>query len=114
MKRLPLAALAATALALVACGHVDTFRYPLGSAMTPVTASPAIYFEGNLPQGAMQELAMVEAVGYGTKANTENVAQALSAEASRWGASAVVRVKIECGYGQCHGYGVAVRLVPAQ
>jgi hypothetical protein len=39
------------------------------------------------------------------------VIQALQQEGARFGADAIVRVRVDCGYGNCHAWGVAVRLV---
>ncbi len=112
MKLPTYALVAQLALALTACGSVRTYSYPLAAPQTPTNAAPpSIYFEGNLPAGNMQELALVEAVGYGTKANMEEVAAGLQSQAAHFGANAIVRVKIDCGYSQCHGWGVAVKLI---
>ena len=70
-----------------------------------------MFFEGKLPAAPMQELAMVESVGTGNKASAEEVVNALSYEAARFGADAVVRVKVDCAYSQCHAWGVAVKLI---
>ncbi len=104
-----------TALAcalLVGCGSITTYRFPLDKQTGQISAAPPqVFFEGSMPTEAMQELAMVEAVGTGNKASVEEVVGALQLEASRWGANAIVRVKVDCGYSQCHGWGVAVRFV---
>lgn len=104
---------AVAALATFAgCGRITTYRYPLARpAPQAAAARPGIYFEGNLPAEAMQELALVESVGSGTKGSAEDVLTAMQDEAARFGANAIVRVKVECGYGICHGYGVAVRFL---
>lgn len=100
------------ALLLVGCGTVTTYRFPLEKPSGQVSPTPpAVFFEGQLPNEAMQELAMVEAVGSGTRASVEDVVNALQIEGARWGASAIVRVKVDCAYSQCHGWGVAVRYV---
>lgn len=100
---------------LVGCGTVTTYRFPLEKATGQVSATPpAVFFEGNLPTEAMQELAMVEAVGSGNKASVEDVVGAMQLEGARWGASAIVRVKVDCAYSQCHGWGVAVRFMRRQ
>lgn len=98
-------------LLLMGCGTVTTYRFPLDRPAPVTNAPPAVFFEGQMPNEAMQELAMVEALGSGTKASFEDVVTALQAEGARWGASAIVRVKIDCAYSQCHGWGVAVRYV---
>lgn len=101
-----------TSLALVgtACGSVQTYRWPLAAPGNPAVR-PAVYFEGTIPQASMQEVELVEAIGYGTRANLPDVVSGLQDEAQRWGADAIVRVRVDCGHGSCHGYGVAVRWV---
>jgi hypothetical protein len=97
---------------LVGCGTINTYRFPLERPSGVVSPTPpAVFFEGQMPTQSMQELAMVEAVGSGTKASVEDVVNALQSEAARFGANAIVRVKVDCGYSQCHGWGVAVRYV---
>jgi hypothetical protein len=96
----------------VACGRVDTYRYALSRPAGVASSPPAIYMEGQNPAGGMQELAMVEAVGYGTKSDMGDVIAALQAEGARWGANAIVRVRVDCGSSTCHGWGVAVKLGP--
>ena len=103
--------LAALALAVLAagCGSVQTYRWPVSAAAAP-TQRPEGYFEGQMPAAtSMAELELVEAIGYGTRANMGDVIEAMSDEAQRYGASAIVRVRVDCGHGTCHGYGVAVR-----
>jgi hypothetical protein len=97
------------ALGLTACGTVRTYRFPLDRPAAPSGARPAIFMEGTLPRRSMRELAMIESVGSGTKANAEDVVYALQDEAVRFGADAVVRVKVDCAYAQCHAWGVAVQ-----
>ncbi|GAC1353113.1 MAG: hypothetical protein NVS3B20_26670 [Polyangiales bacterium] len=108
----------------IGCGTVRSYRFPIAN-VSPQTPNqrPQVFFEpetaGNgpvnlaprplAPSRPMQELALVESIGTGTKADTESVVSGLMDEASRYGASAVVRVRVDCGWGECHGYGVAVR-----
>ena len=104
-----------SAIALAAfgggCGSVQTFRWPI-SQPAPPTQRPQVFFEGQMPSTSMTELELVEAVGYGTRANMEDVVTTMQDEAQRYGASAIVRVRVDCGHGTCHGYGVAVRYLP--
>jgi hypothetical protein len=112
MRRFQIPSLTLAVALLTGCGTVTTYRFPLEKPSGQISATPpAVFFEGQLPQQNMQELAMVEAVGSGTKASIEDVVNALQLEAARFGASAVVRVRVDCGYSQCHGWGVAVKYV---
>jgi hypothetical protein len=106
----PWVALLLAAPLLGACGNVQMYRYPLGAVSTAYGGRPTVSFEGSeLLNAPMQELAMVEAVGSGTNADTESVVNALIFMGQTFGASAIVKVRVDCGFGQCHGYGVAVR-----
>jgi len=112
MSRLFIHSLTLAVALLTGCGTVTTYRFPLEKPSGQISATPpAVFFEGQMPQQSMQELAMVEAVGSGTKASIEDVVNALQLEAARFGASAIVRVRVDCGYSQCHGWGVAVKYV---
>jgi hypothetical protein len=95
---------------LVGCGSMVTYRWPL-SQPAPQNGRPLVYFEGSLPSAGIQELEMVEAVGAGTHANLDDVINAMQDEAQAYGANAIVRVRVDCGHGTCHGYGVAIRFV---
>ena len=109
--RFLIAALALTTL--TACGSVRTYRWPLERPASPMPVRPAVFMEGSMPATSMEELEMVEAIGSGTRADTEDVILAMQDEAAAYGASAIVRVKVDCGHGSCHGYGVAVRYLDA-
>ena len=98
-------------LLLTGCGTITTYRFALDRPAAPVGQRPAIFFEGTLPGTPMRELVMVESVGTGTKASAEDVVTALKDEAARYGADAIVRVKVDCAYSQCHAWGVAVQYV---
>lgn len=105
-----LALFAALAAIVVGCGSIVTYRWPL-SQPALADGRPAIYWEGTLPSAAMQELEMVEAIGSGTRADVGDVVNAMQDEAQTYGANAIVRVRVDCGHGTCHGYGVAVRIL---
>jgi hypothetical protein len=96
--------------ALTGCGSMYTYQWPLSSAAPP-SGRPLVYFEGSLPSAGLQELEMVEAIGGGTHANVDDVVHAMQDDAQAYGANAIVRVRVDCGHGTCHGYGVAVRFV---
>ena len=97
-------------IASIGCGSMYTYRFPL-NRNAPPTSGVEVYWEGQLPSGGIEELEMVEAIGGGTHANVGDVVEAMQGEAIRYGANALVRVRVDCGHGSCHGYGVAVRFV---
>jgi hypothetical protein len=104
------ALLLALVASTVGCGTLRTHRFQLGPAGPP-GSRPAIVFEGSPIPSAVEEIAMVEAIGTGSKASQEDVLSALIDEGSRWGATVLVRVRVDCGYGTCHAYGVAARTI---
>lgn len=99
--------------ALAGCGSLTNYRFPLARLDAQTTsARPAVFFEGNSPPRPVEAIALVESVGTGNRGDTETVVNAMIDDAARFGASAIVRVRVDCGLGQCHGYGVAVRYLP--
>lgn len=107
MKRL-LLGLALTALP--ACGHVETHEAMLHAA-APRAGSPVELYMADqpLPSRAFTEIAIVQAVGFGNKAEPEELAAALTARAAELGCDAVIRAAIDLGYSRGHAAGVCVR-----
>jgi hypothetical protein len=63
------------------------------------------------PTRAYYEIALVQAVGYGTDATPEEVTKALTARAATIGCDAVVRTFIDLGYSRAHAAGVCVKFL---
>jgi hypothetical protein len=106
------ALMVASCVALGGCGRIATYRYGLVASPIPVATAPTLFFGADLPSTTMQEVALVEAVGEGTRANRDDVLSALQREGARFGADALVHVTFDCGAGSCHSFAVAVRFVP--
>src|SRR5262249_18909259 len=68
-----------------------------------------LYVGTELPKRPFYEIALVQAVGYGSNANLTDVTRALGDRAGHLGCDAVVRVTVDQGYNLAHGYGVCVR-----
>ena len=101
------------ALALAGCGTVDTHRVVSGHAYTPHAGPVAIGMEGAPVPPDLEEVAIIQAVGRGTKANMPSVIDGLIHEAQSLGCTHIVRVRIDQGNGMTSGSGVAGRLRPA-
>jgi hypothetical protein len=106
------AALAATAfvvVTLVGCGHVETHEAMLHPQVPRPGHPVELYmFDQPLPSRPFTEVAIVQAVASGNKAEPEQLAEALSARAAELGCDAVVRTAIDLGYGRAHASGVCV------
>lgn len=106
MKLIPIACLA---LSLVGCGNLTSERFITGRQYPQHQGSVRVILENDAPPEHYEEIAIVRAVGTGTKANLDSVFDGLRDEAHRVGANAVIRVRIDHGNGVA-GIGVAVRV----
>lgn len=111
MRSLPLLALA-SCLSLVGCGHVETHEAMLRPAQARTVRTVELYMADQpLPARPFYEIAIVQAVGFGNKADPEDLAEALSARAGTLGCDAVVRTNIDLGYSRGHAAGVCVKFM---
>lgn len=113
MKRVAAIAVLVTATAgLSGCGHTETHAAML-RAPQPRTGKPVeLYVVGQAaPARPFYDIAIVQAVGFGTEANPEGVTGALTAKAATLGCEAVVRVFIDVGYSRAHAAGVCVKFL---
>jgi hypothetical protein len=107
--RFALAALGLSVLA-VGCGHVDTYEAMLRPAERPTGRPVELYMADQpMPARPFYEIALVQAIGFGSDAHPEDVANALVEKAARLGCDAVVRTFIDQGYSRAHASGVCVR-----
>lgn len=99
----------ALVLAAIGCGHTDT-NFFLLRAPASSRSSAVIYLADQPgPTRPYSEIAIVQAVGFGSDATAEDVTQALTDKAARLGCDAVARVFIDIGYSRAHAAGVCVR-----
>ena len=61
------------------------------------------------PARPFYDIAIVQAIGFGTDATPEDVARALTDKAATLGCDAVVRASIDVGYSRAHAAGVCVK-----
>lgn len=112
MARVISCASLALAPVLSACGHTETHAAML-RAPQPRTGKPVELYvvDQALPSRPFYDVALVQAIGFGTEANPEDVARALSEKAALLGCDAVVRVFIDVGYSRAHAAGVCVKFL---
>lgn len=112
MNRTPLlGAMALAAAGLLGCGHVELHEIVL-RAPEPPAAPAQVYFVGQSPGRPYDEVALLQAIGWGDDADMEDLARALSVRAGRLGCDAVVRVHVDQGWTRAHAFGVCVRWSP--
>jgi hypothetical protein len=104
-----LAVLAATLVAGCVMGRVDVSRVLTGPPGAPYQGAVAVVMEGGAPPPQYVEVGILQAIGYGNRADMANVVTALQADAQRLGCDAVIRVRVDQGYSQASGTGVCVR-----
>jgi hypothetical protein len=106
VKRVLLAAL----LGAVGCGHTETHQAMLRNAQAP-TGRPVELYMADQPTPArpFYEIALVQAIGFGSDAHPEDVARSLTEKAGALGCDAVVRTFIDIGYSRAHAAGVCVK-----
>ena len=106
MKRL----LRAGLVFMAGCGHIETHQAMLRSAQAP-TGKPVELYMADQPTPArpFYEIALVQAIGFGSDAHPEDVARALTEKAGSLGCDAVIRSTIDIGYSRAHAAGVCVK-----
>lgn len=94
---------------LAGCGHTETTAAMLRSPQ-PRSARVELYIANQAPTlRPYYEIAIVQAVGFGTDATPEDVTKALQEKAAQLGCDAVVRVFIDVGYSRANAAGVCVK-----
>ena len=109
MKRAPSVLLPVAAILAAGCGHMETHQAMLRSAEPPTRQAAELYMADRPPPRAFYEIALVQAIGFGSDAHPEDIARALAEKGASLGCDAVVRVSIDVGYSRAHGAGVCVR-----
>jgi hypothetical protein len=97
---------------LAGCGHTETHTAIL-RAPEPATGRPVELYVADqaAPARPFYDLGFVQAIGFGSDANGEDVTRALTDKASQLGCDAVVRVFIDIGYSRAHASGVCVKFL---
>jgi hypothetical protein len=93
----------------MACGHSETHQALLRAPGPPTTHVELYLADQPPPARPFYEVALVQAIGFGSEAHIENLMRALTEKAKRLGCDAVVRTFIDQGYSRSHASGVCVR-----
>lgn len=112
MRRASWIAAALAVPVLGGCGHIET-HHALMRAPSPPTGRPVELYMADQggPARPFYEIALVQAIGFGSDANPEDVAHALTEKAASLGCDAVVRAFIDLGYSRAHAFGVCVKFL---
>lgn len=97
-------------LFVAGCGHTETHAALVRPPSLPTTRRVELYLlDQPEPSRPSYEVAFVQAIGFGTEANPEDLARALTAKAAALGCDAVVRVSMDVGISRAHAAGVCVK-----
>lgn len=100
----------ALALSLAGCGHSETHVAMLRAPQARTGHAVELYLVDQAsPTRPFFDIAIVQAIGFGTDATPEAVAHALTTKAETLGCDAVVRASIDVGYSRAHAAGVCVK-----
>lgn len=92
------------------CGHVETHAALLRAPSSPSGARVELYLADQpAPTRSFYEIALVQAIGFGTEAHPDMIAAALTKKAGALGCDAVVHAFIDQGYTRAHAAGVCVK-----
>lgn len=92
-----------------ACGYVEMHEAVLRPTTGPTPNRVELYLGDQHPGRAFYEVALVEALGYGSKSDVEYVTSALGDRGKLLGCDAIVRIHVDVGQTMTHGYGVCVK-----
>ncbi len=103
--------IALAGVALAGCGHTESHAAMLRA---PEPTSPGrtveLYLaDQSMPLRPYYDIAIVQAIGFGSDATPEDVTKALTDKASSLGCDAVIRATIDLGYSRAHAAGVCVK-----
>lgn len=105
--KISLAAAVIVAATLVGCGHTESY-VALLRPEAPSERRVEVYVDA-IPKRPFTDAAILQTIGYGNRANAEELVKAMLVEASRVGCDAVVRVQFDYGATSAHATGVCVR-----
>lgn len=102
--------IAGAAMLLAGCGHTETHVAMLRAPQPRTAHAVELYLaEQPVPARPFYDVAIVQAIGFGTDATPEEVTRGLLDKAATLGCDAVVRVFIDVGYSRAHAAGVCVK-----
>lgn len=97
---------------LLGCGHTETYQAMFRQPEPPTGRAVELYMaDQSIPARAYYEVALVQAIGFGSDSHPEDLAVALSEKAAKLGCDAVVRVFLDQGYARANASGVCIRWV---
>lgn len=97
----------ALSAALVACGHTESYVALLREP-APSDRTIEVYIDA-MPARPFTDAAILQAIGYGSRANPEDLVKALLSEGARVGCDAIVRIQFDYGATSAHATGNCVR-----
>ncbi|MBS2019130.1 MAG: hypothetical protein JST00_40055 [Deltaproteobacteria bacterium] len=105
-----LAVLLAALSALAGCGHTETHAAMLRAPEPATSRTVELYLaEQATPARPYYDIAIVQAIGFGSDATPEDITRALTDKAGALGCDAVIRTTIDLGYSRAHASGVCVK-----
>ncbi|MFO0675639.1 MAG: hypothetical protein U0169_03835 [Polyangiaceae bacterium] len=102
-------ALAVASACLTACGHTEVYEAMVRTRGVPTGRAVEVYMGPGVPPRPYDDVAIVQAIGYGNEANLEDVVHALSERSGRLGCDAVVGVRVDFGVTMAHATGVCAK-----
>jgi hypothetical protein len=98
------------AMGAAGCGHTETHQAMLRAPEAPTGRPVELYMADQpTPTRPFYEIALVQAIGFGSESHPEDVVKALTEKAARLGCDAVLRTFIDQGYSRSHAAGVCVK-----
>ncbi len=95
--------------ALSGCGYVEMHEAVLRPTTGPSSRPVELYVASQTPSRPYYEVALLQAFGYGSDADVEDLTNALRSRAQELGCDGLLRVHFDMGRSMAHGYGVCVR-----
>jgi len=100
----------AAVTALAGCGHIESHAAMLRAPEPASAHTVELYLaDQSTPARPYYDIAIVQAVGFGSDATPEDVTKALTDKAGALGCDAVIRATIDLGYSRAHAAGVCVK-----
>lgn len=105
-----LVAVLAASSTTLGCGHTETHAAMLRAPEPVSSHTVELYLADQAtPARPYYDIAFVQAIGFGSDANPEDVTKALTDKAGALGCDAVIRATVDLGYSRAHAAGVCVK-----